>query len=49
MAVCGVKVGKICYFESILGFLDYTKVFGCINYKKNAEEMALFQKYEVYC
>ena len=60
VAVDGVKVGKISFFESI-GLsqtitIEYNhihkmcgKVFHRINYRKNTEEMALFQKCEVLC
>ena len=54
-----LKLVKLSYFESIEPnqtisiyhdhiHKTYDKVFRRINYKKNTEEMALFQKYEVF-
>lgn len=60
VAVNGVKVGKIGFFESIglsqtitIEYDHINKMWGTvfprINYRKNTEEMALFQKCEVLC
>ena len=56
VAVNGVKVGKISFFESIglsqtitIEYDHINKMFPRINYRKNTEEMALFQKCEVLC
>ena len=55
-----LKLVKLSYFESI-GLNQtiniqhdhihktYDKVFRRINYKKNTEKMALFERYEVFC